>query len=178
MAVRTEIQDEADTNLFLLQSAYDLGQITKDDYEVAKQKIEELEQEQLSDMEFDPKHGFNAWIGFTSNLYAMAKTDPFLMASRGVGAGGRAVASEEVLTGVGKQLDEHLQAGGTAADFFANGQDDAIRILSDKVTELAQADAPLFTELTLRGFSPEVAFRIVDNPKNNPQGYFDIIKIL
>ncbi len=176
MAVRTEIQDEADTNLFLLQSAYDLGQITKDDYEVAKQKVEELEQEQLSDMEFDPKHGFNAWIGFTSNLYAMVKTDPFLMASRGVGAGGRAVASEEVLTGVGKQLDEHLQAGGTAADFFANGQDDAIRILSDKVAELAQADAPLFTELTLRGFSPEVAFRIVDNPKNNPQGYFDIIK--
>ena len=176
MAVRTEIQDEADTNLFLLEQAYNFGTITEDDFNKAKEQIDEIEQTQLSDMEFDPKHGFNAWIGFGANLYGMVKTDPFLMASKGVGAGGRAVASEEVLTGVGKQLDEHLRAGGTAAEFFAEGQDDAIRILSDKISELAQADAPLFSELTLRGFSPEVAWRIVDNPRNNPQGYFDIIK--
>ena len=84
-----------------------------------------------------------------------------------MGVGGRGVASEEVLTGVGKQLDEHLKAGGTAADFFAAGQDDAIRILADKVQVLAEADAPLFSELTMRGFSPEVAFRITDNAVDN-----------
>ena len=176
MAVSQDIQEQADVYLFLLQSAYDVGSITKEDYELAKTKIKEIEQNALSDMEFDPKHGFNSWIGFTTNLIGMIKTDPFIMASKGVGVGGRGVASEEVLTGVGKQLDEHLKAGGTAADFFAEGQDDAIRILADKVQVLAEADAPLFSELTMRGFSPEVAFRIVDNSVDNPQGYFNIIK--
>lgn len=73
------------------------------------------EQDKISDMNFEPKHGFNAWIGFLSNLGGMVLTDPTMILP-GVGISGKA-ATSKTLTSVGRELDDYLQAGGKAADF-------------------------------------------------------------
>ena len=158
MSVYEDIQDLADAELYFLEQHKD--SLTDEQYKEAEQSIIQNEQDQLSDMEFDPKHGFNAWIGFTANLWLMVKTDPFYMASKGVGLGGSKVASEEVLTGVGKQFDEHIKAGGKPETFWVD-KDEPIQVLAEKVMSLKEVDAPLFSELVVRGFSHHLADKVV-----------------
>ena len=158
MSAYEDIQDLADAEVYHLEQYKD--SLTDEQYRKAKESIIQNEQDGLSDMEFDPKHGWNAWIGFGFNLWGMIKTDPFYMASKGVGVSGRGVPSEEVLTGVGKQFDEYIKTGGKASDFWLD-KDEAIQILADKVMSLKEVDAPLFSELVLRGFSHSIADKIV-----------------
>jgi hypothetical protein len=152
-----------------LVTTYNTKDMSDDEFQTKFNALLSAEQDKISDLNFEPKHGWNAWIGFIGNLTGMALTDP-TMIFPGVGITGKA-ATSKTLTSVGKELDDFLKAGGQSADFWID-KDPVIQGMSDIITKAVDDGAPVMTYLVRNGFSASMAKEVVDNPDK----VFDVIK--
>ena len=168
--VIADIKIETEGEIAKLVNTYQTTGMTDQQFETKFNALLSAEQDKISDLNFDPKHGWNAWIGFMGNLGLMVLTDP-TMVLPGVGIGGRSAQTSKTLTSVGRELDDYIQAGGKAADFWID-KDPVIQLMADEITKAVDEGAPVMLYLSRNGFSPNMAMKVV----NNPDKTFDIIK--
>ena len=168
--VIADIKLETEGEIFKLVDTYQKTTMTDQEFETKFNALLSAEQEKISDLNFDPKHGWNAWIGFMGNLGLMVALDP-TMALPGVGIGGKSAETSKVLTSVGKELDDYIKAGGQVADFWID-KDPTIQLMADAIGQAVDEGAPVMLFLARNGFSPNLAMKIV----NNPDQAFNIIK--
>lgn len=167
--VIADVKLETEGNIAKLVDTYNKTNMSDAEFETNFNALLSAEQDKISDMNFEPKHGFNAWIGFLSNLGGMVLTDPTMILP-GVGISGKA-ATSKTLTSVGRELDDYLQAGGKAADFWID-KDPVIQGMADTITKAVNDGAPIMTYLVRNGFSASMAKEVVDSPDK----MFDVIK--
>ena len=164
-----DINQQYEIGIAYILEAQRQGLITEDEQHDLLEEIETEANERLTSLEFHPeKKGAGRFFSGALNIYAMYKTDPWVMASGGVGVGGRTQNLDEVLTGIGKKYNDEVIEGAKTSKQFWDEHDDVLQAWSKKYQDLLEQspDAPVAVAMIENGMHPEVALRLVENPEN------------
>lgn len=157
-----ETQELYDLKILQTEQAFDSGEISITEKNKLVDKLEDERDEELNKIAFEPNKGLAGTMGGLMNLVAMYYTDPFVMALKGVGLGGKVPEKfDEVLAGAQKEMKRFVDEGGSVAEFWQNN-DEILDGLSTVIVEANKAGQPTFLNMINSGFNHKFAKTLSD----------------
>lgn len=159
-------QKEYDDKILATEMSFRDGKITVDQKNEYINNLEQMKDDALNDIAFEPSKGVSGILGGLVNIVKYYYTDPFVMYSKGLGLGGKAIDdSADVFASAQKRIKQWVEeGGGDEKAFWAQPENDEVLdgIADLVVTVNNKEGSTAFLDYVNLGINAKFAAKLAD----------------